>query len=1270
MRTIISTPKQALSAAFLRLPSNRSDIELFKKELIVLLDGINTKGVEVVQIDLLKGFLNAVYYKDKHYINTKHSADLVVHKDNNPNSSAFVLIRLISPANRFEKARLRDPIGSARLNVEYFRELLLCYLRDRHSGIYSELRYLIVTNVFEWFVFDAQDLETLFYQNKSLMNHFEQLPAGAAPARTHELFNNYIGVPESEQLQSKIPYTYFDIRDYEKFIRGSNREDDRKLIALYKFLSPVHLLKLPIVNDNNHLNREFYAELLHIIGLEEVTEDAKSKIVRKKENERNSGSIIENAIERIEGKNKWADVIADTATPRDAQSIALRESRQFEVALDLAITWINRILFLKLLESQILKYHKGNREYSFLVWDACGGGGDGRSGVCSYQDLDTLFFSVLARKEEERSQDIKRRYAHVPYLNSSLFEMTDMERKTICIDSLRGNVDMELYARSVLTPSIPPKSGGYPRSVAGKRCLRPVEYLLRFLDAYDFGSVGADDIQEDNKQLISSSVLGLIFEKINGYKDGSFFTPSFITMYMCRETIGPAVLEKFGVQTIRDLYNLIPQIGIERANEIVNQLRICDPAVGSGHFLVSALNELIRLKSELGILCDKNGKSLWNYSVTVDSDELIIRNPDGGVFVYDPRNSESQRVQETFFREKQTIIENCLFGVDINPNSVKICQLRLWIELLKHAYYLPYLSQRGESPSRKVGRLQTLPNIDINIRCGNSLTSRFALDDKYLDNPALHQSLKQATKRYKECVLLYKKCNDKAEKRQLFKDIEIARNFFYQINNASDVDYRDLKEAEIDLALHSQSFGFLDGDSDEHDIKMTQLVNNLRRAETLYREKTSGCFEWRFEFPEVLDDDGNFAGFDVVIGNPPYISAPAMVNSNPQMRRAIADSNVFKTLHQKWDLFVPFIERGLQLLSEDKIFAMIVPYPFTNQTYAKKIREFIVNGFNLVEIVDLTGTKVFNCATVSNCIPFIKKSRPGDGCYISHIEHEKQISKTFKQSYSALMQDKKNAVWNLTKDSREASQHSEMNVLGDICYISVGMVLNADEKTSKGEFAKDDLIRDAYDAIHCREYIDARDIERYRVKRTRYLEYNTARCPDKLRRPTFRELYDNPKLVINRLGNLTVYYDEDRKLLHSDSIFCAVLWKDLKDIDNKSINASVKRYSRYSRKEMELYSEHVDLRYLLGILNSNYVSALLSNMRGGDYHIYPEHVRNLPIPLVDEQQQMQIIALVDQIVASKKEQALADTNGLERGIDRLVYGLYGVTDKRTGLAKI
>ena len=321
------------------------------------------------------------------------------------------------------------------------------------------------------------------------------------------------------------------------------------------------------------------------------------------------------------------------------------------------------------------------------------------------------------------------------------------------------------------------------------------------MEAYDFSSEGGEQIQEEDKTLINASVLGLIFEKINGYKDGSFLTPGFITMYMCRETLRRSVLQKFNDHTDFDsedwdeLKNFIgkpyKKDELKAHNSLVDSIKVCDPAVGSGHFLVSALNELLAIKSELGILCNTDYVKL-PILASVDNDELIIQNgnEENDLYEYDFANAESQNIQKTLFEQKQTIIENCLFGVDINPNSVKICRLRLWIELLKNAYY---------TPESKYTDLETLPNIDINIKCGNSLISRFALDSDL--RPALKNSTFTIDS-YKLAVASYKTATDKSQKQEFKSLIESIKSDF-----RSEVSGKELMELQKLEGQFYQRFG-------------------------------------------------------------------------------------------------------------------------------------------------------------------------------------------------------------------------------------------------------------------------------------------------------------------------------------------------------------------------------------------------------------------------------------------------------------------------------
>ncbi|MDR1021679.1 MAG: Eco57I restriction-modification methylase domain-containing protein, partial [Prevotellaceae bacterium] len=948
MATLQKSVKQALNPALQKQkPPVRHEIELFKAELIKLLDNMkDTKSKETEEhykIDVMN-FLNAVYYKDKHYINTKGKTDLVIHNDNNATSSVGVLIETKSPTNKAEMAHPEN------LNVKSFQELVLYYLRERKTGKNFELRYLIITNIYEWFVFDARTFEDTFAKDAKLVKLFDDFENKTSAATSTSTFYEEIAAPAIEKHLGKIEYAYFDIRDYDKILRNADKEDDKELIALYKYLSPVHLLKLPFDDESNRLNREFYAELLYILGLEEVKESGQKFIKRCAAGKREAGSFVENAIEALEMSDK------------------LDNANLFDTALDLSISWINRVLFLKLLEAQIVKYNGNSRDFAFLSAEK----------IADYDELNLLFFQILAKGSEERNPRYAAKYTNVPYLNSALFEKTETEDKTIFVSALQNNIKMPLYPKSVLHGKNAPQA------------MKPLEYLLRFLDAYDFSGKSSEEIQEESKTLISASVLGLIFEKVNGYRDGSFFTPSSITMYMCREAISRVAIQKFNetkewnCQTINDLYNKIEDIA--EANEIFNSIRICDPSVGSGHFLVSALNEMIYLKSELGILSDKEGRRLRDYRVAIESDELTITDNENSHFVYNPKNVESQRVQETFFHEKQTIIENCLFGVDINPNSVKICQLRLWIELLKHTYY-----HTGTS------KLETLPNIDINIKPGNSLISRFDLKDKYHNAPGLEQRVKEATKKYKEQVYLYKHAtDDKAARRRITQNIDNEKAFFYRVNNAKDADFCKLEEVRNELALQTQG-SFVAFQTEDWQQKTNELVKKVNDLESIYKQKIESCFEWRFEFPEVLDDDGNFVGFDIVIGNPPYIQLQSM----GKMADAYKNMN-YQVFERMGDIYCLFYELGYKLLKQKGYLSFITSNKWMRAGYGEKTRRFLVEQTNPALLLDFAGIKVFDEATVDvNILMYQKdKNRQQTQACIVKKEGIKELSVFVRQSSS------------------------------------------------------------------------------------------------------------------------------------------------------------------------------------------------------------------------------------------------------------------------------
>ena len=417
-------------------------------------------------------------------------------------------------------------------------------------------------------------------------------------------------------------------------------------------------------------------------------------------------------------------------------------------------------------------------------------------------------------------------------------------------------------------------------------------------------------------------------------------------------------------------------------------------------------------------------------------------------------------------------------------------------------------------------------------------------------------------------------------------------------------------------------------------------------------------------------------GFDCVIGNPPYVSAGNQVANQKlnKQREYLKTCGKYQTLHKMWDLYIPFIEKGLSILKDGGIYSSIIPYPFTNQTYAFSLRNLILQDYNLLEIVDLKGTKVFELATVTNCIPIIRKEAGKSIVAISHIDDEQNIHLSFEKPIDELVIDAKTAVWNLEKEALDNSRHKDLHVLGDFCYISDGLHGNAHEKIAKGKFKKDDLISAVQDEIHPRKYIEAKDFSRYSINRIRYFEYGTKRSPAKLRRPTFLEWYEVPKIFINSIGNMIATLNIDDKFIHNHSITGIALWKDLKGVENKSISSSIKKFSHHTRAEMEDLSEKVNLYYLLAILNSKYASYLLSIQKGGSLSSYAGHIRNLPIPIASPadmqalsdyaKQELALHARLKEARTPQDESTIENAiKALDAQIDTIVYKIYGLTDE-------
>ncbi|WP_154648184.1 Eco57I restriction-modification methylase domain-containing protein [Prevotella amnii] len=981
---------------------------------------------------------------------------------------------------------------------------------------------------------------------------------------------------------------------------------------MYKVFSNIHILKLPHTNDSNTLNKSFYTELLHIIGIEEVTVSSK-RFIKRKRNNRYAASLLENVINKLK-----TDDSLSVYNEKELKAFGLdTDEQEFNVALQLCITWINRILFLKLLESQLINYNNGDKNYRFLTIDK----------ITDFDELHRLFFQVLAVDYEKRTTDVNNDYPNVPYLNSSLFEISELEQKTIKISGLSQKEKLPILSNSILK-----KQEKY-RNVSA---LSTIEYLFLFLDSYNFGSDKADEITEDNKTLISASVLGLIFEKINGHKDGAVFTPGYITMYMCQQSIRNAIVQKFNdtfewnCSSIKDIYN--KDLDIVKANEIIDSIKVCDPAVGSGHFLVSALNEIILIKFELGILVDANGKRIkkQDYTFTIENDELLVSDAENeNLFEYHPKQVESQRIQETLFNEKKKIIENCLYGVDINPNSVNICRLRLWIELLKNSYY---------TASSDYKHLETLPNIDINIKCGNSLLMKHTLADN------INQVLANTTltvKKYKDDVKAYKATSDKANKKEIEHDIQIIKSQITSGLSSKSPVYKEWAKANLELltlendAFESTDTRFLSRvEAKRKNVKkLKEKVDDLKEN-SLFRD----AFEWRYEFPEVLDATGRFEGFDCIIGNPPY-----GVSFKNDLRTKIV--GLWGHLPD-YEIYYYFIELARQILKPHGTLGYIVPNTWLFNMNASMFRNTVLNHWKIIEILDCSQFNIFESVTVRNTVFNMQLSDTGsDVIGFRNTSNADKFSELINEELEIIAKEKLlglNQNWGLA-----FSRSEEIIELVEKIKSSHSCLINLFPDISQGLIAYDKYRGQSKKIIENRAYhyseykeglkrwLWGEDITRYGIKWNgkEYIDY----C-DGIANPREPKFFVGRRLLVREITNPSIYATIVNEEYYNDPAILIVL-------------------------ESELYS----LKVLCAILNSNLATFYHFNhspkaTKGAFPKILIADLKNFPLPEISEKAKTDLEEMVDEIAVEKKANNQKRVEELDEKIDNFVLKLYHITD--------
>ncbi|MBX1957926.1 Eco57I restriction-modification methylase domain-containing protein [Campylobacter coli] len=1187
-----------------------------------------------------------------------------IHKGNSGIDLALKKDKQIQVIIEAKLPHSKEFFSQSKPNCKALHECILYYLCER-KALNSSLKHIIITDFYRFYIFKADLFEELFNKNKYFKEAFENFESKNSlfKGNTDEFYKECEKLLSSEKYLDSI--TRKDLFD-EPSLKGvfidlkpileQEKPSFSKLKPVFKIFHKDFLLSEFNPNDANLLNNAFYKELLYILGLCESKQNSKLIIAKSQESEEEQGTFYTAINSKLKEEN-------------------------FETILKLLILWLNRILFLKLIESNLVRFND-DKNLKFLNFKK----------IPDFDKLSELFFEVLAKEKSTRK---KSEFAYLPYLNSSLFEKQSIEN-TLEISSLSNDLKLFYYKNTVLKDD---------KCKAKKGQVGLLEYLFEFLDSFDFGS---DDEQSEilsQKELISSSVLGNVFEKLNGYKEGSFYTPSFITSYMCKESITKVVLDKFNAQfdldakDISELRKSLRKEDKKAQKELLNSIKICDPAVGSGHFLVSALNVVLSIYDELNLFDEE-------FYLEVQNDEILITGRKGEFIEYKRPSTPKDKahlIQQELFHTKKDIIENNLFGVDINPNSCEITKLRLWIELLKHSFYQSFDDETYHD-------LKTLPNIDINIKCGNSLVSYFETGKSLSHYP----NIKERMSKYKRIVKDYKE-GFYTDKNLIAKEIKNLQESFKNFC-LKDKFNKEIKQLTNGANEYSKKYGdFL---ADEHHdekfksffsknmfefsfdekVAIKEFANLKKEYDNIFNLESNHPFEWRFEFPEILDDDGNFKGFDLIIGNPPYIK-------EAENKELFTNTKKLRTYQGKMDIWYHFVGRGFDILKNNGYLAFIATNNWVTNSGAKKLRNIVLEESQILSLVDFSSFMVFDSASIQTMIMSFQKTKPPKN-YEFHFAKITTQTPIYEDALSLLKNEKTqnneilsinltpkkfiDKTLNFTKsdyeelfnkiqkygkfylEEREVAQgivypqeninKKSLEILGNNFYLGQGI-----QKLTNEEVENLNLLKN--EKILLKPIFESDNIQKYFVKRYNY--FWVIYTNSSFKNPNSMDDYPNLKKHLDKFQNV-ITSDNKPYGLHRA--------RDEKFFTGSPRIVALRKCvgePKFSYVDFDCYvsatfyvikTQRINVKYLTAILNSKLIAFWLKHkgkMQGNNYQIDKEPLLNIPIVTINSKNQKiadELINLVDEILKAKEQDKNANTQELENKINSLVYKLYNLTE--------
>ena len=845
--------------------------------------------------------------------------------------------------------------------------------------------------------------------------------------------------------------------------------------------------------------------------------------------------------------------------------------------------------------------------------------------------LEPLFYDALNRNRGEQGY-CPALHCRIPFLSGGLFEPIDgydWEHNDFPIPN-------EIFSNA--------KEKG-----------RDADGILDIFDRYNFTM--SEDEPMEREVAIDPEMLGKVFENLLEVNDrkskGAFYTPREIVHYMCQESLINYLTNALGVSenairqfvlygdfmkdedTVKDkrqghgemyisdeLYKVdkggtIVVNRLLELDEALKNVRIADPAVGSGAFPLGMLNEIVRARQNI-------------------SAYLAI-----------PMNEYNKRMMYQMERSpynlKYETIRNCIFACDMEPSAVDIAQLRLWLALVIDDEINP----NAQTPLDGHKNPIPLPNLESNIICGNSLIDEF-----------------EGVKLVKESTILGNTSESQIDFGSnqfdaIIKNLIAAQDELFRCDNTE-------KKAQLKVQIEAL----------RDEIIMSQInAFDPQKKERYFESKklaSKPYMLWQLDFARVFREKG---GFDIVIGNPPYIQLQKTIDEETGTKLGdVYEKCGFETFAKTGDIYCLFYEKGYSLLHQGGVLAFITSNKWMRAGYGEKLRGFFANKTNPVRLIDFGSQKVFEAATVDvNVLLFTKGENQKntlactikDSCINNLSVYVEQISSktSFHSSNS----------WSVLS-SIEQSIRDKINSKGVPLSdwnlsINRGILTGYNEAFIISTEKKNELIAaDSKSAELIRPILRGRDIKRYAYSFGNLWLINVH---NGLKESGLEPININDYPAIKE--HLDLFYSKlakrsDKGVTPYNLRNCAYM-NDFSE--QKIVWGNLCLSAQFALAEENFFINAPSPmivpgnKYVLAVLNSRlgdwYIRQLGVTRNGGYFEYKPMFVQQLPVPILPDEEQHVFISLVDEILSlrSSKKASIA----LENEINSLVYNLYELTDE-------